>query len=320
MQNKVMNKKEEDEMKKLISVLMMVMVLLNCGVVQAKPFIYLNGERANLSKSPLIVNGRTYLPLRATGEALGAIVDWKGETKTITISRSYKKVVLRIGEKTARVNNEIVNLDAPAFVKDSVTYVPVRFVADCLGIQVDYYSTSQIVSLITDSTKAASIQAELSEVKEVITPIEELTPSNVRDYGNAFIGGNAVNVYTGKQLEQIYIVSRSQLPIKMGTQIIHDVWMTKDGNIMAKLNRDGRTEALPLYISDNDGFKRYRGAWKKPTIDSNGIMTVLYNQHGLEDWGIMGENYPNHTFKDLKYVVYNWAGQMLAIPRKELLQ
>lgn len=295
-------------------------LILSSLPVMANTHLFLNGEKAKIDKSPIVVNGRTFLPLRGTGEAMGAIVEWDNATKTITMSRSYKKVVFRLNETTARVNNEIVKLDAPAFSKDNVTYVPIRFIADCLGVQVNYYSPSQIVSLVTDDSKATAIHQELSQIKEVITPVEELTATSVHDYGKAFIGKQGTNVYTGKQLEKVYVVTRSQLPIAIDNIVVRDVWMTSDGNIMAKFSMGEILEALPLRISDNDGFVRSRSPWVVPKTDSNGVMTALYNHYGVEDWELMQEDFDTHTFKDLKYVAFNYSGSMIAISREELLK
>ncbi len=46
-----------------------------------------NGEAKTMETPPVIVNGRTLVPLRALGEALGLIVDWDGERGEITVKR-----------------------------------------------------------------------------------------------------------------------------------------------------------------------------------------------------------------------------------------
>ena len=44
-----------------------------------------NGSKVKLDVAPIIINGRTYLPLRFISENLGASVDWDETTKTVTI-------------------------------------------------------------------------------------------------------------------------------------------------------------------------------------------------------------------------------------------
>ena len=50
---------------------------------------YLNGQVSEYGQTdvvPQIINDRTYLPLRAVGEALGATVDWDGNTRSVYIT------------------------------------------------------------------------------------------------------------------------------------------------------------------------------------------------------------------------------------------
>ncbi len=44
-------------------------------------------KNITLDVAPLIKDGRTLIPLRAVSEALGANVDWNGETRAITITK-----------------------------------------------------------------------------------------------------------------------------------------------------------------------------------------------------------------------------------------
>lgn len=44
-------------------------------------------KNITLDVAPLIKEGRTLIPLRAVSEALGANVDWNGETRAITITK-----------------------------------------------------------------------------------------------------------------------------------------------------------------------------------------------------------------------------------------
>ena len=46
----------------------------------------INGKVLQTSEEPFIVNGKTYVPLRVVGEALGAWVDWNANTNVVTIS------------------------------------------------------------------------------------------------------------------------------------------------------------------------------------------------------------------------------------------
>ena len=44
-----------------------------------------DGEKVLLDAVPIVISGRTLVPVRAIAEGLGAIVSWDGETKTVKI-------------------------------------------------------------------------------------------------------------------------------------------------------------------------------------------------------------------------------------------
>lgn len=87
--------------------------------------------------SPFIDNqSRTMIPLRAVSENLGHKVTWDAETWTATID---EKISITIGENIVRTPEGDVEMDTVAILKDDGrTYVPLRFVVEALGYEVEY--------------------------------------------------------------------------------------------------------------------------------------------------------------------------------------
>jgi len=98
-----------------------------------------------------IAAGRIYVPIRALTEKLGADVGYENETKEVTIETDTIKLLLTIGSSTAYVNDVKTELDAPAFLKDGFTYVPLRFVSENLLLDVSYDQVTSTATL-TDRT------------------------------------------------------------------------------------------------------------------------------------------------------------------------
>lgn len=96
---------------------------------------------------PFIENSRTLVPVRFVAEALGAQVDWLADTFTVKISFKGKVLLLPIGQTTVTVDGTAKTVDVPAFIRQSRTYVPVRFVTEFLGGQVEWDEASQTVTL-----------------------------------------------------------------------------------------------------------------------------------------------------------------------------
>jgi len=99
---------------------------------------------------PQIINGRTLVPLRIIYEELGATIEWDNVTKTVTAINDNTKIVLTIGSTYPTVNGEIVPIDQPGIIIDGRTLVPLRFVAESLGANVDWDGSSQTVTITSN--------------------------------------------------------------------------------------------------------------------------------------------------------------------------
>ena len=108
---------------------------------------YVNGGSKTLDAAPVIRNSRTMLPVRFVAENLGATVGWDGATSTVTVSTSSVEIRITIGKAQATVNGTAVTLDSPAFIENSRTYLPVRFVAENLGATVGWDGVTSTVTL-----------------------------------------------------------------------------------------------------------------------------------------------------------------------------
>lgn len=118
-------------------------------------YLYLDGQRleeANCYEE----NQRTMVPVRLISENLGARVEWQDPHIYITLNRddTPKTIQLTVKSATALVNGEAYGLDAAPSLKDGITYLPLRFVGEQLGIHVNYTDgIPKIPDLDTDFSK-----------------------------------------------------------------------------------------------------------------------------------------------------------------------
>jgi len=98
--------------------------------------------------SPIIKGDRTMLPIRLIAEFLGATVTWNEAEQSVTIVEGDTTIVIYIGQAFALVNGEPVQLDAPAFIQNDRTYLPVRFIAENLGATVTWDGTANTVTIV----------------------------------------------------------------------------------------------------------------------------------------------------------------------------
>nr|WP_246362884.1 copper amine oxidase N-terminal domain-containing protein [Paenibacillus alba] len=96
---------------------------------------------------PVIINGQAYLPIRSVSESFGAAVDWEQESMTVTVSSDSATITCRINDATAYIDGEPFQIEAPALLLAGKTYVPLRFISESLGLQVDWNAPTQIIQI-----------------------------------------------------------------------------------------------------------------------------------------------------------------------------
>ena len=110
-----------------------------------EPFAMVNEQLYMLDQAPVIQQGRTLVPLRFIGEALGASVEWNGEKRTITYTTMDTQILLTIDNHIAYINGNPVEIEAAPTLINGRTLVPARFVSESMGFQTDWLShTSQV--------------------------------------------------------------------------------------------------------------------------------------------------------------------------------
>ena len=106
-----------------------------------------NGQEVSFDVKPSIKDGRTLVPFRKVFEVLGADVSWDDSSKTVTAHKGSIEIILSIGDKNATVNGQYKTLDVPPTIIDGRTVVPLRFVSENCGAQVDWVASTKSVSI-----------------------------------------------------------------------------------------------------------------------------------------------------------------------------
>ncbi len=104
------------------------------------PKAYINGVENTLDAAPINRNNRTMLPVRFLANAFGVDNDgikWDAATRTATLTNSEVTIVVTIDAPTMTVNGQSVALDSPAIIENDRTYLPVRAIANALGVSND---------------------------------------------------------------------------------------------------------------------------------------------------------------------------------------
>lgn len=147
--------------KLLIALISLGMVFNTCAFTSYADdgiTVTLNGDKIEFDVQPQLIDNRTMVPLRKIFEAMGAVVDWDDNTQTVTATKDSERVIATINNKNVYISGETKILDVPPMVVNDRTLVPVRFVAESFGANVDWVDNTQTVVIRTaDSTISKSL-------------------------------------------------------------------------------------------------------------------------------------------------------------------
>lgn len=107
-----------------------------------------NGENKNIDDSgtsPVILNNRTFVPVRAIIEAMGGKVDWNEETNTIILKMNNDEIKLVINSSIACFNGEEKQMETSPVIINGRTMLPIRFVAESFGFNVNWIDTNSTI-------------------------------------------------------------------------------------------------------------------------------------------------------------------------------
>ncbi|MBW5446332.1 AMIN domain-containing protein [Cohnella sp. CFH 77786] len=140
-------------MKRPVSFLMFVLLILSVLLPAAQAAqsqqlqLFLDGRKLQPSEPPRIVKQTTMVPARIISEALGAEVGWDRKSRTATITRGQTVLSLTVNQPRALVSGNTVSLEQPPMIAGSTMLLPLRFIAEQLGILVRWDKPTRSINL-----------------------------------------------------------------------------------------------------------------------------------------------------------------------------
>jgi len=113
---------------------------------------YVNQKRQDLDVAPFTEAGRTLVPFRFIGEAMGAKVVWNQETKQAIYELAGTKIEISIGSNIAIVNGKNAPMDVAPKITGGRTFVPLRFVGEALGASVIWEAVTKKIIITYPGT------------------------------------------------------------------------------------------------------------------------------------------------------------------------
>ena len=178
--------------------------------------LLVNGEPVTFTDAaPVLKDGRSFLPMAATFEALGFPAEdmtWDSDTQTAAASKDGTTISLTIGKNAIQVTQAgaeagvSIETDAAPYIDaaTSRTYIPVGLVADALGYRVAWDGETSTV-IIDD------VDAILAENTETYERMDQYL-----DYARKYSQGNY-------QVEGSYLLTSAPGEMESGAEIIHTI-------------------------------------------------------------------------------------------------
>ncbi|MGE5379734.1 MAG: copper amine oxidase N-terminal domain-containing protein [Methylocystaceae bacterium] len=218
-------------MKKLITALAALTLLVSIPVISNQPVwgqqvksllpkVILDGRQISFDVPPVIENGRTLVPLRAIFEALGATVNWDETTQTVTAAKDNTTIKLRINSTTASLNGQPAALDVPAKIMKNRTLVPLRFVSEALGTDVNWNNENQTavisspqISQVININDPECFGYYLSGRNLIAYVIPEKLPPSLASFKKFTVGCFVGKDWTPAQaVEKVLLTNNKQAP------------------------------------------------------------------------------------------------------------
>lgn len=127
-------------------------------------YVRLNDKILGFAQPPVMEDDRTLVPMRFLFEQMGADVNWNDSTQTATAtvplsteqqmmtfsSNTENSVTFSIDNTNATVNGEAATMDVPARLINDQTFVPLRFLSENLGYDVQWDEATNTAIITTE--------------------------------------------------------------------------------------------------------------------------------------------------------------------------
>ena len=110
--------------------------------------VTVHGTAVNFANAqPVIIDGRTLVPIRCVFEMLGFEVSWDRNTGQATLTRENDIVIITVGSARFSTNGTYHALDVPAQIIRGSTMLPLRAVLESVGYTLDWDRATQTVRI-----------------------------------------------------------------------------------------------------------------------------------------------------------------------------
>ena len=100
---------------------------------------------------PFVDNSnRTLLPARYVSDLINLKTEWDKVNRIATFSKEGIEIKVTIGSNIIYVNGEPLEMDTVAIIKDNRTFIPIRYLAEALNVELSWNPISKTIMIFND--------------------------------------------------------------------------------------------------------------------------------------------------------------------------
>lgn len=260
--------------------------------------VTLNGEYMEFDQPPVIIDGRTLVPIRAVCEKLGADVYWYETEQGIIIVKNEIKLILTVGDNSvgkiivANFNECLkhiedkdesyisdIKLDVPPQIIGGRTLLPIRAVCEALGAEVVWNENTTTVVITCPQELIDNRNKDIAFFDDMMAYIDDMNPKGKTANVKVTLGGSAK--FTEAELKKAADTILTKFPDFMDCELT-DLWYDEE-----KSNRE-----IDSYMTSGKGTVN--------GVKKENVIILFSNFNTGEKSGDDGFN-PNS-----RYTNWNW--------------
>jgi len=263
------------------------------------PIMLINGNKvkidSNSNVTPVVVNNRTLIPVRALIENIGGSVNWNSGTQTVTLNYKNDEIRLIINNTTAYLNNKEQKLDSEPVIINGHTMLPIRFITENFGFDVNWNKEDNTIMITNKKSAVNSIKAD----ENLQTPTDNSTP--VVYMTKDISSESLMNIY-----KQLNFNPQGNVAVKLSTgeagnthyldpNLIKDLVQSVDGTIVECNTAYGGSRAstaMHRQVAQDHGFTSIADV---DIMDADGSVEIPVSSEAKNiKYDIVGKNFENY--------------------------
>ncbi|NLC63513.1 MAG: AMIN domain-containing protein [Thermoanaerobacterales bacterium] len=254
--------------KKILLVMFLILTISSsvCGAPAQEPIeIYVNQNKIDSDVTPIILEGRTLVPLRVISENLGASVHWDNAERSVKVTAFSRSILLKIDDTEAIIDGETITLDVPAKIINDRTLVPLRFIGESLGAEVDWDNTLRRVIVNSGIPKIIGLSYEVFDGNQSVVISGDLP----LDYSYQEVGEN-----------KLVVDIKGEMKVRDNSLHVYDNLVEKV--FMAAIDADTPLTRTVIDISPEVSYQVHQTADGKAVVVSfaNNLNDIDISRHG----------------------------------------